>query len=412
MKRTSFYCQLDYEDVPYLSPLGTPFGTIANNGCGVCCCSMIAENLAGISLPPEKCARLAKASGGREGYGTRLFTFAPYFAQYAGLDYSVTKDSGEAFRFLRETGGMAIANIRGDRKDDGYIGVFSNACHYVVLAGIEGSTVKVWDPMFRTGSGRYDKPGRTGKVRLDGTDAYADMSVIAEDTNGLAYFLFSRASGSTESPLIGVISGGKPNEEEACLQAVRAAGGTPVVLEAGASEDLFTELSERIDGLLVADASAGKAVSLVRAKRKPVLGIGDGIISMASAIGAHVIPGTAVRQEDSAPQTDSVQIERGTQLEAICGSGEISVYAANPLTLEDLPEKVRPAALAENGMLCAFERPGLVLYLGVSWHPEYSSDAAGLSLFSTLVYSARAVKQYLPEPDPEPDPELDPGLDP
>ena len=49
-RKTHFYCQLDYEHVPYPSPVGAPDGNIANNGCGVCAASMVAENMLGISL--------------------------------------------------------------------------------------------------------------------------------------------------------------------------------------------------------------------------------------------------------------------------------------------------------------------------------------------------------------------------
>ena len=65
-----FYCQLDYEHVPYPSPVGVANGNIANNGCGVCCASMLAENLLGVSFPPEESASLAKACGALEGFGT------------------------------------------------------------------------------------------------------------------------------------------------------------------------------------------------------------------------------------------------------------------------------------------------------------------------------------------------------
>lgn len=86
--------------------------------------------------------------------------------------------------------GMIIANTQGDRPKDGYIGVFSASGHYIVLAAAEGSTVKVWDPMYKEGSDRFDRPGRKGKVRLDGTDAYADFSVIRQDCHERPYFLF------------------------------------------------------------------------------------------------------------------------------------------------------------------------------------------------------------------------------
>ena len=85
---------------------------------------------------------------------------------------------------------MVIANVRGNRPDDGYIGVFSDSGHYVVIAAANGNEVLVWDPMYKEGSGRFDVPGRKGKVRLDGTDAYADFDVLRQDCKERPFFLF------------------------------------------------------------------------------------------------------------------------------------------------------------------------------------------------------------------------------
>lgn len=188
----SFYCQLDYEHVPYPSPVGVANGNIANNGCGVCAASMVAENMLGVSFPPEESAKLAKACGAREGFGTDLYIYSKAFAEHFNLDVRDTEDAEEALRFLQEKRGMVIANTQGDRPADGYIGVFSNSGHYIVIAEAEGTTVKVWDPMYKPGSDRFEIPGRKGKVRLDGTDAYADMSVLAQDCKDRPFFLFSK----------------------------------------------------------------------------------------------------------------------------------------------------------------------------------------------------------------------------
>ena len=83
---------------------------------------------------------------------------------------------------------MVIANTYGDRPE--HTGVFSDSGHYIVLAAARGTEIKVWDPMYREGSGRYDVPGRAGKVRLEGTDAYADFSEIEQDCFQRPYFLF------------------------------------------------------------------------------------------------------------------------------------------------------------------------------------------------------------------------------
>lgn len=180
-----FYCQLDYAHIPYPSPT-SPTGTLANNGCGVCCASMIVEHMTGLDFPPEEAAVLAKACGAREGFGTNMAIFAPAFSGKFDLHYTAVSDPRLVLEFLEEQNGMAIANTVGDR--EGWIGVFSDARHFIALSGAENGIVAVWDPMLSPG--RYDTPGRAGKVCLDGTTAYADFSVIANDCIGKSYYLF------------------------------------------------------------------------------------------------------------------------------------------------------------------------------------------------------------------------------
>ena len=185
----NFYCQLDYEHVAYPNPVNGR-GTIADNGCGPCSASMVAENMLGVKFPPEEAAAFGVECGGRVQFGTNFYIYAEAFAKKFGLKVRDTEDADEAKQFLAEKKGMIIANTFGDRPDDGYIGVFSNSGHYIVLADLEGDEVKVWDPMYRPG--RFDIPGRAGKVRMDGTDAYADFSIIRSDCVNRPFFLFEK----------------------------------------------------------------------------------------------------------------------------------------------------------------------------------------------------------------------------
>ena len=195
-KKPVFYCQLDYADRPYPGPDGR--GTIADNGCGPCCAAMVAENLLGVSFPPWEAAELAIACGAREKPGTDLYIFAPVFAQKMGLNLTVTESVDEGMMFLRAHKGLIIANTRGDRPEDGWIGVFSDSGHYIVLAGADGTQVRVWDPMYRPG--RYEVPGRRGKVRMEGQEALADVSVIREDCHERSLFLFGIRQPWSQNP--------------------------------------------------------------------------------------------------------------------------------------------------------------------------------------------------------------------
>ena len=146
----SFYCQLDYEHVPYLSPMGVANGNLANNGCGVCSASMLVENMLDVPYPPEVAAKEAKACGAREGFGTNLYIYAPVVAEHFGMKLTVTEDAQEALRFLQEGRGMIIANTYGDRPE--HIGVFSDSGHYIVLVGTENGLIRVNDPNSRVNS--------------------------------------------------------------------------------------------------------------------------------------------------------------------------------------------------------------------------------------------------------------------
>ena len=187
MEQYIFYCQLDYEHIPYPSP-SSPDGTVADNGCGVCAASMMIENMLHVPFPPEESARLAKQCGAREGFGTNMYIYSGPLAERFDLDVRSTEDISEALEFLREGRGMVIANVKGDR--EGYTGVFADSGHYILLPQASGELVAVLDPMYRPG--RYDSPGRAGKVRMEGRLAWTTPEVIREDCLGRPYFLFSR----------------------------------------------------------------------------------------------------------------------------------------------------------------------------------------------------------------------------
>lgn len=181
-----FYCQLDYEHISYPS-LTSPNGNIANNGCGVCCASMVVESLTSQKFPILESAAFSKKSGAREGFGTDMSILAPALAKRFLFQIEKTTDVERVLEFLQSGKGLVIANPAGDR--EGWTGIFADSRHYVVVANAKDTLVEVWDPMYRPG--RYDTPSRKGKVQMDGFKAYAQFEIIVNDCNGRPYYLFS-----------------------------------------------------------------------------------------------------------------------------------------------------------------------------------------------------------------------------
>ncbi len=183
-----FYCQLDFEHVPYPSPT-SPNGTIADNGCGVCATSMMIESMHGIDFSIEECAAFLKRCGAREGYGTDYYIGAGAVAGHFDLEMCPTEDIEAVMTFLHTyPDGKVIANVRGDR--EGYLGIFADSGHYVLLDGANGDEIRVYDSMYRPG--RYDLPHRVGKVRMEGFAAYADKAILRDDCFERPYFLFRK----------------------------------------------------------------------------------------------------------------------------------------------------------------------------------------------------------------------------
>ena len=189
MQPKAFYCQLDYEHVAYPSEVN-PKGNIANNGCGVCCTCMVLESMLDIPFSIEKGAQFALDCGARAPVGTNYYILAEEMTKAFPLDCIVTEDIEEVVAFLRAKKGLVVANTYGDRPD--YIGVFSDGGHYVVAADLVGEEICVWDPMYKEDSGRYDKPGRAGKVRMEGKAAWAAYRILGLDCRERPYFLFSK----------------------------------------------------------------------------------------------------------------------------------------------------------------------------------------------------------------------------
>lgn len=183
-----YYNQRNYPNTPYPSP-SSKAATVKSGGCGVCCGAMIVANLTGQMVDIPAFAQYCIKSGSRVSGGTDMRRLANVICRDYGLTCETTNDSGKLMAHLSD-GGMAVANVSGNRK--GYTGVFSDSGHYVVVAAAEGDTLSVLDPAMY--AGKYNLAGRKGKVTVVGNVCKCDVSVLAKDVYGRspAYYLFSK----------------------------------------------------------------------------------------------------------------------------------------------------------------------------------------------------------------------------
>lgn len=177
--------QTNYPHVPYPTMTGMPElartdTTIRDSGCGVCCASMVATNLTGTEFSLADSMELAISVGANHSPGTDMSLLAPYLAERFDLDLVVTMDA-DTVRDRLARGYMAIANVGGDRPEDGYVGLFSHGGHFVAVVGIDqgDDTVTVLDPSQLPD--KFHEPGRQGRVVENGIYLHCPLDALLED---------------------------------------------------------------------------------------------------------------------------------------------------------------------------------------------------------------------------------------
>ena len=96
------------------------------------------------------------------------------------MDLEMTNDP-QRLLYCLQTGGAAVILVRGDR--DGHIGLFSHSGHYITAIGLdEEGKVIILDPSLK--DGKYDEPGREGKVTIQNdVILHCALADVAEDSH-------------------------------------------------------------------------------------------------------------------------------------------------------------------------------------------------------------------------------------
>lgn len=177
-----YYNQRNYANVPYPSA-SLPKATVKSGGCGVCCASMIVENLLGVSFKPTESAKFAIQSGARVVGGTDMDKLSKSLCGSFSLKYEGVTDIAQVKAKVK-SGAMAVAHAKG-----GSQGLFSDSGHFVVLAEFDGKRFTVLDPYLY--SGKYSTKYRKGKVTQNGNLIYVSAENVAVDCK--KYYIFERS---------------------------------------------------------------------------------------------------------------------------------------------------------------------------------------------------------------------------
>lgn len=232
-------------------------------------------------------------------------------------------------------------------------------------------------------------------------------------------------------PLIGITTSHMPGKEgegkislpQAYVQAIQGAGGIPLLIPVGLSQERVPDLVFHLDGVLfsgggdVHPSRYGGAfhpsvsfneerdrleldlMQAVLSRRLPFFGICRGLQVINVGLGGSLYEDLLDQRPQSLQHNRSdkprhylahpVVIEANSHLSRIVGHSRLEVNSLHHQGIRDLAPGLRATAYAPDGLIEAIELEGYPFGLAVQWHPEclLFSDAMQ-ALFQVFVQAA------------------------
>lgn len=175
----TYYSQIDnrWKNKIY-SSVGNTAQTIGTSGCGPAATAMVVSSIKG-NITPDQMADLYMKYGYRSANQGTYWSAFKWTADVFDIGYS------EYYK-LED----AIAKL----KDNHYIiascnqGLFTYGGHFVVLVGLEGNYIKIYDSYLY--NGKYDVASRRGKAIVKGNTTYVSIQNFRQYANYKKFFCF------------------------------------------------------------------------------------------------------------------------------------------------------------------------------------------------------------------------------
>lgn len=175
----TYYSQLDNRwRYNMYSSVGNSSQTIGTSGCGPTSAAMVVSSIKG-NITPDTMANLYTQYGYRSANQGTYWSAFKWTADIFDIGYS------ECYKL-----DDAVAKL----KDNHYIvascnqGLFTYGGHFIVLVGVEGDYIKVYDPYLY--SGKFEVSSRKGKATVQGNTVYVSIENFREYANYQKFFCF------------------------------------------------------------------------------------------------------------------------------------------------------------------------------------------------------------------------------
>ena len=175
----TYYSQLDnrWKNQMY-SSVGNSTQTIGTSGCGPTSSAMVVSSIKG-NITPNEMANLYMQYGYRSANQGTYWSAFKWTADVFNIGYSECYKLDDAIAKLKDNNYIIVSCNQG---------LFTYGGHFIVLIGVEGDYIKVYDPYLY--SGKFSTSSRIGKAEVKGNTVYVSIENFREYANYQKFFCF------------------------------------------------------------------------------------------------------------------------------------------------------------------------------------------------------------------------------
>lgn len=206
-KGLTYYSQIDnrWRNKRY-SSTGNASQTIGSSGCGPTSTSMIVTACKG-AITPDVMSDLFVKYGYRSANNGTYWSAFRAIADEFDIGYSETTNFQRAIELLRNNN-YVVASVGN--------GLFTTGGHIIVLTGIDGDTIKIYDPYLY--AGKFETSTRRGKVTVVENTVYVSVQNFRNYANAKGFFCYKHDENVQENNV-------KPVVVQPYTRYVKANGG-------------------------------------------------------------------------------------------------------------------------------------------------------------------------------------------
>lgn len=184
----TYYSQIDsrWRNIMYSSKNDSS-QTIGSSGCGPTASAMVVTSIKG-TITPDTMASIYVDNGYRSANNGTYWSAFRYTADLFNIGYQETADIQKALQLIQNNNYVIVSVGNG---------LFTTGGHYIVIVGIEGDTLKIYDPYMY--SGKFDTSTRRGKVTISGNTVYCSIENFKAYANYKNFFAFENNTTDTTS---------------------------------------------------------------------------------------------------------------------------------------------------------------------------------------------------------------------